>query len=192
LPITSRPYKTKTNMPMPTSKPHILLATIGAAQGLKGEVRLNAMTGEPMGLLKYGALMANDGRRFEIERGRMQKDVLIVKFRSVDDRTAAEGLRGIELFVERSLLDTTIEEDEFLYEDLVGLHVSDETGQDWGAVSGVFNFGGGDVVEIKGRDGRLRMIPFTKTAVPIVDVRSGKLIIDRSTSGIEDAREEEE
>jgi 16S rRNA processing protein RimM len=171
--------------------PLILLATIGAAQGLKGEVKLNAMTGEPMGALNYGALTASDGTRFEIERGRMQKDVPIVKFKGIDDRTAAEGLRGVELFVERSLLDTIIEEDEFLYEDLVGLRVSDETGQDWGAVSGVFNFGGGDVVEIKGRDGRLRMIPFTKAAVPAVDVQVGKLTIDRTASGIEDASEED-
>jgi 16S rRNA processing protein RimM len=178
---------------MPPSKSHILLATIGAAQGLKGEVRLNAMTAEPMGVLGYGALTASDGRTFVIERGRMQKDVLIVKFKGVDDRTAAEDLRGIELFVERSVLDKAVkEDDEFLYADLVGLHVSDETGQSWGMVVGVYDFGGGDIVEIKGPDGRLRMIPFTKAAVPVVDIAGGKLGIDRTASGIEDAREGED
>jgi 16S rRNA processing protein RimM len=182
---------TKKDKPMPPSKSHILLATIGAAQGLKGEVRLNTVTAEPLGVLQYGVLTAGDGRRFEVERGRMQKDVLIVKFKGVDDRTTAESLRGIEMFVERSLLDNAIEEDEFLYEDLVGLSVSDETGEDWGTVSGVFNFGGGDVVEIKGPDGRLRMIPFTKAAVPVVDIAGRKLTIDRTASGIEDAREED-
>jgi 16S rRNA processing protein RimM len=184
---------TNKDQPMPPSKSHILLAAIGAAQGLKGEVRLNAMTAEPMGVLGYGALTAGDGRSFVIERGRMQKDILIAKFKGIDDRTAAEALRGVELFVDRAVLDKAIkEDDEFLYADLVGLHVSDETGQSWGIVVGVYDFGGGDVVEIKGSDGRLRMIPFSKAAVPVVDIATGKLEIDRVASGIEDAREGED
>jgi 16S rRNA processing protein RimM len=183
----------KTDKPMPPSKSHILLATIGAAQGLKGEVRLNTMTAEPMGVLGYGALAAKNGRSFIIERGRLNKDVVIVKFKGVDDRTAAEALRGIELFVDRAVLDNAlIEEDEFLYADLIGLHVSDETGQSWGLVVGVYDFGGGDVVEIKGQDGRLRMIPFSKAAVPAVDISGGQLAIDRAASGIEDAKEGED
>jgi len=183
----------RTDKPMPQSKSPILLATIGAAQGLKGEVRLNAMTAEPIGVLGYGTLVAKSGRSFVIERGRPHKDVMIVKFKGVDDRTAAEALRGIELFVERAVLDQAIrQEDEFLYADLVGLHVCDETGHSWGLVVGVYDFGGGDVVEVKGPDGRLRMIPFSKAAVPVVDVAGGKLGIDRVASGIEDTKEGED
>jgi 16S rRNA processing protein RimM len=193
LPATGGPFMTNQETSMAPSKSHILLATIGAAQGLKGEVRLNTMTAEPMGVLGYGALAAKDGRDFVIERGRLQKDVVIVKFKGVDDRTAAEALRGIELFVERTVLDQAIrQEDEFLYADLIGLHVTDETGQSWGLVVGVYDFGGGDVVEVKGPDGRLRMIPFSKAAVPVVDIAGGKLEIDRVASGIEDAKEGED
>jgi 16S rRNA processing protein RimM len=184
----------KTDKPMPPSKSqHILLATIGAAQGLKGEVRLNTMTAEPTDVLGYGVLKTSEGKTFVIERGRMQKDVLIAKFKGVDNRTEAEALRGIDLFIERAVLDKAIkEEDEFLYADLVGLHVSDETGQSRGLVVGVYDFGGGDVVEVKGPDGRLRMIPFSKAAVPVVDIAGGKLEIDRVASGIEDAKEGED
>ena len=167
----------------------ILLATIGAAQGLKGEVRLNSMTSKPLAVTEYGILSGRDGRAFTIERGRLQKDIVIVKFKGINDRTAAEALRGIELFVERALLDKIVkEEDEFLYADLIGLSVCDEIGFDWGEVTGMFDFGGGDVVEVKGVDGRLRMIPFSKAAVPVVDIANGRLGIDRLASGIEDAQ----
>lgn len=178
---------------MTSSNSPILLATIGAAQGLKGEVRLNTMTAEPMGVLGYGVLAGKNGRSFVIERGRLHKDVAIVKFEGVDDRTAAEALRGTELFVERDVLDkATRQEDEFLYADLVGLHVRDETGQSWGLVVGVYDFGGGDIVEVKGPDSKLRMIPFSRAAVPVVDVAGGTMGIDRFASGIEDAKEGED
>ena len=172
----------------------ILLATIGAAQGLKGDVRLNSLTSKPLAAVtEYGTLSGRDGRAFAIERRRQQKDIVIVKFKDVDDRTAAEGLKGIELFVERAVLDKIVkDDDEFLYADLIGLSVCDEAGFDWGEVTGMFDFGGGDVVEVKGVDGRLRMIPFSKAAVPIVDIASRRLGIDRAASGIEDAKEGDE
>ena len=174
-------------------KQPILLATIGAAQGLKGEVRLNSMTAKPLAVTDYGVLSGKDGRTFTIERARQQKDIVIVKFKGIDDRTSAEALRGTELFVERAVLDKVeVEEDEFLYQDLVGLNVTDEAGHEWGQVTGVFDFGGGDVVEIKGADGKLRMIPFSKAAVPVVDIANGRLGVNRLASGIEDAKEGEE
>ena len=179
----------KLEYPMSKLQHPVLLATIGAAQGLKGEVRLNSLTAKPLAVTEYGNLSGSDGRAFTIERARQQKDIVIVKFKGIDDRTAAEGLRGIELFIERAILDKIVKnDDEFFYADLIGLSVSDEAGFDWGKVAGVFDFGGGDVVEVKGVDGRPRMIPFSKAAVPVVDISNGKLGIDRLASGIEDAQ----
>jgi 16S rRNA processing protein RimM len=163
------------------------MATIGAAQGLKGEVRVNSLTAEPIALVGYKTFTDGAGRTFEIERGRAQKNVLIAKFKGVDDRTGAEKLNGTLLFVGRAALDQVAkDEDEFLYADLIGLTVEDETGQDWGHVAAVFEFGAGDILEIKGLDGKLRMIPFSKTAVPTVDVAGGSLQIDLAASGIRD------
>jgi 16S rRNA processing protein RimM len=163
----------------------ILMATIGAAQGLKGEVRVNCLTAEPMALLGYKTFTDGAGRAFEIERGRAQKNVLIAKFKGVDDRTGAEKLNGTQLFVERAALDKVAkEQDEFLYADLIGLKVQDEIGHDWGHVAAVFEFGAGDILEIKGLDGKLRMIPFSKAAVPVVNVAGGSVQIDLAASGI--------
>jgi 16S rRNA processing protein RimM len=172
---------------MKKSSDLILMATIGAAQGLKGEVRVNSLTSEPIALIGYKHFTDSAGRKFEIERGRAQKNVLIAKFKGVDDRTAAEKLSGTQLFVQRAALGKVIEdEDEFLYADLVGLKVRDETGHDWGEVAAVFEFGAGDILEIKCPDGKLRMIPFSKAAVPLVDVAGGTLRIDLAASGIRD------
>lgn len=165
----------------------VLMATIGAAQGLKGEVRVNSHTAEPLALTTYRVFTDGNGRRFELERGRLQKTIVIAKFSGVDDRDAAEKLNGTQLFVDRALLDKIpTGEDEFLYADLVGLKVLDESGQDWGSVAGVFEFGAGDILEIKGLDGKLRMVPFSKAAVPVVNVAGGSVQIDLAASGIRD------
>lgn len=165
----------------------VLMATIGAAQGLKGEVRVNSHTAEPLALTKYRVFDDGAGKTFELERGRLQKNVVIAKFKGVDDRTTAEKLNGLNLFVERALLDKVpTEDDEFLYADLIGLKVSDETGTDLGSVAGVFEFGAGDILEIKGLDGKLRMVPFSKAAVPVVNVAGGYVQIDLAASGIRD------
>jgi 16S rRNA processing protein RimM len=165
----------------------ILMATVGAAQGLKGEVRVNSLTSEPLALIGYKIFTDTTGRTFEIERGRAQKNLLIAKFKGVEDRTQAETLNGTQLFVERAALSKVIkDEDEFLYADLIGLKVRNETGHDWGHVAAVFEFGAGDILEIKCPDGKLRMIPFSKAAVPVVDVADGFVQIDVAASGIRD------
>ena len=65
-------------------------------------MRVKSFTADPLALADYGPLLAEDGRAFEIERLRPAKDVLVVKFRGVDDRNAAEALNGVALYVERA------------------------------------------------------------------------------------------
>ena len=97
----------------------ILMATIGAAQGLRGEVRLRSYTADPLALGDYGNLHSMDGRAFEILEIREAKNVVVVRFRGVNDRNAAEALNGLELFIEReNLPDDELDDDEFYYADL--------------------------------------------------------------------------
>ena len=160
------------------------MAVIGAAHGIKGELRVKAFTGDPMALGDYGPLYARDGRAFEILNLRPQGEVVVVRFKSVTDRNAAEALTGTELFVDRSALPDDVEEGEFYHADLVGLAVRDETGGEVGAVTAVHNFGGGDILEIRyhGRAGIL--VPFTRAAVPGVDIAGGFVTIDTTAAGL--------
>lgn len=161
----------------------VQMAVIGAAHGIKGELRVKAFTGDPLALGDYGALYAKDGRAFEIEDIRPAGEVVVVRFKGLRDRAAAEALTGTELFVDRSVLPPE-EEDEFYHADLIGLAVRDETGAEVGKVTAVQNYGGGDILEISygGRKGLL--IPFSQAAVPEVDVAGGFVRIDTVAAGL--------
>jgi len=154
----------------------VALATIGAPHGVKGEVRVKSFAADPMGLGAYGPLFAEDGRKFEIERLRPAKGVMIAKFRGVEDRNAAEALKGLSLGVDRSALPTP-EPDEFYYADLVGLAAFDAAGNALGRVAAVENHGAGDILEIESDDGRSLLLPFTKAIVPDIDIPAGRIVV---------------
>lgn len=163
----------------------ILMATIGAAQGLRGEVRVKSFTSDPTALGDYGNLYAEDGRVFEILEIREAKTVVVVRFRGVNDRNAAEALNGLELFVERdNLSDDELDEDEFYYADLEGLEAVDKDGKSYGTVSAVFDFGAGDLLELKGPGRRPALIPFSEAAVLEIDLDAGKILIDPDAAGL--------
>jgi len=169
---------------MPKPKNPIQMAVVGAAHGIKGELRVKTFTGDPLALGDYGPLYAKDGRAFEIVDIRPANTVVVVRFKGVSDRNAAEGLTGTELFVDRSALPDDGEDDEFYHADLVGLAVKDETGAAVGKVTAVQNFGGGDILEVtyQGRKGVL--IPFTEAAVPEIDIEAGFVRIDTVAAGL--------
>ncbi|HMM62939.1 MAG TPA: ribosome maturation factor RimM [Mesorhizobium sp.] len=173
---------------MPKPENPIQMAVIGAAHGIRGELRVKTFTGDPLALADYGPLHAKDGRAFEIADIRPAGTVVIVRFKGVDDRSAAEALTGTELFVDRSVLPDE-EEDEFYHADLVGLAVKDEKGAVIGKVAAVQNFGGGDILDLTlgGRKGVL--IPFSKAAVPEVAVAGGYIRIDPVAAGLVEGEE---
>ena len=169
----------------------VQMAVIGAAHGIKGELRVKTFTGDPLALADYGPLFAKDGRAFQILDIRPAGTVVVVRFKGVGDRNAAEALAGTELFVDRSVLPDDGEEDEFYHADLIGLEVRDETGV-IGRVVAVHNFGGGDILDVTlaGRKGVL--IPFTQAAVPHVSIADGFVEVNPQAAGLAEAEEDGE
>jgi 16S rRNA processing protein RimM len=167
----------------------VQMAVIGAAHGIKGELRVKTFTGDPLALGDYGPLYTTDGRAFEIEDIRPAGEVVVVRFKGLRDRTAAEALTGTELFVDRSVLPAE-EEDEFYHADLVGLAVRDEAG-DAGKVTAVQNYGGGDILEISYRGRKGLLIPFSQAAVPEVDIAGGFVRIDTVAAGLAEDEDED-
>lgn len=164
----------------------VQMAVIGAAHGIKGELRIKTFTGDPLALADYGPLYTGDGRTFEIAAIRPANEVVVVRLKGVNDRNAAEALTGIALFVDRSALPEDLEDDEFYHADLVGLAVKDEAGETIGKVTAVQNFGGGDILELSLGDRRNVLIPFTGAAVPQVAVSGGFIRIDPVAAGLVD------
>ncbi|TPI71114.1 ribosome maturation factor RimM [Mesorhizobium sp. B2-8-9] len=169
----------------------VQMAVIGAAHGIKGELRVKTFTGDPLALADYGPLYARDGRAFQITDIRPAGTVVVVRFKGVGDRNAAEALAGTELFVDRSVLPDDGEEDEFYHADLIGLDVRDDTGV-IGRVVAVHNFGGGDILDVTlaGRKGVL--IPFTQAAVPHVSIADGFVEVNPQAAGLVEDEEGDE
>jgi 16S rRNA processing protein RimM len=179
-------------MKMSKLKNPVQVAVIGAPHGIKGELRVKTFTADPLSLGDYGPLFTKDGRSFDITDIRPASTVVVVRFKQVRDRNAAEALTGTELFVDRSALPEEGDEGEFYHADLVGLTVRDETGAEIGKVTAVQNFGGGDILELAlgGRKGVL--IPFTHAAVPLVELEGGYIGIDTIAAGLVDTEDDEE
>ncbi len=157
----------------------VLLAEIGAPHGIRGELRLKTHTADPFNVAEYGPLFDEQGRSYTITDIRDVKGdgMVVVRFKEVKDRTAAERLTRLRLYVERDAL-PEVEEDEFYYSDLIGLRVELNDGTHFGEVVLVHNFGASDLLEVKPLTGPSLYIPFTKDVVPSLDLEAGVVIID--------------
>ena len=153
----------------------ILIGRILGPHGLKGEVKIKSFTEAPLDLASYGAVIASDGRKFALEHERLQGDVVVASIKGLADRTSAESLRGLDLYVDRADLPAT-DEDEFYHSDLIDLPVVDASGAEVGRVIAFHNFGGGDVMEVK-RGAASVFVPFTVAMVPTVDVKGGRVVL---------------
>jgi 16S rRNA processing protein RimM len=155
----------------------VLLAAVIGAQGLKGEVKVKAFTAEPGALARYGALHTLDGRRFTVTAARATKpDEAVLALAEVTDRSAAEALRGTELYVGRAALPAT-DADEFYHADLIGLRAEDVEDRMLGTVKAVHNFGASDVIEIVQPGGDSLLLAFTKETVPHVEIEKGRIVV---------------
>ncbi len=157
----------------------IRVAKIGAAHGLGGEVRLFAFSDDPLALISLGPLEDESGsRRFRILSLRPAKDHLIARLEGIKDRTAAEQVTNVELYVSRERL-PVLDKQTFYHADLVGLRVETKSGEALGTIEAVQNFGAGDLLEIarEGGGGSV-MLPFLDRFIPVVDVASGRIIAD--------------
>jgi 16S rRNA processing protein RimM len=171
----------------------VLMGLIGAAQGLRGEVRVKSFTEDPIAIEEYGTLYGADGRAFEILDARLQKETVILRFRGVNDRTEAEKLNGTELYVERDALDDEeLDEEEYFYADLEGLEALDAEGNSYGVISAIFDFGAGDILELTQQGKRAQLIPFSEASVLEIDFEGGTILIDPVAAGLVEGDDEDE
>lgn len=180
-------------MPTRADADRVVVARFGAPHGVRGEVRLKSFTEDPLAVFNYGPLAADDGRLFAIASAHpatgTAPDMLIVSVDGVTTRDQAAALNGIELFVTRARLPET-EPDEFYHADLVGLEATMKNGAIAGTVVAVRNFGAGDLVEIAPVRGTTYLVPFTRAAVPEVDVAGGRIVIDPPPGLLDDVGED--
>lgn len=157
----------------------ILVGVIGAAHGVRGEVRVKSYTGEPSAIAAYGPLHDATGTRiFEFEALRpLRDDLFVARFKNVGDRQTAEMLTNTSLYVSRDRL-APLAEEEFLHADLIGLKAETAAGDSLGIVVAVQNFGAGDVLEIAPIEGETLLVTFTRVNVTLVDLAGSRLVVE--------------
>lgn len=163
---------------MSDSVPRICVARIGAAHGVRGEVRLWSFTEDPLAVMRYGALTTRDGARsFEVTHAREAKTHLVARLKGIATRNDAEALNGVELYIAREKLPPA-EDGEYYHVDLIGLAALDAAHAPIGRVMAIHNFGAGDVIEIAPKSGPTLLLPFTDAVVPVVDLAAGHVVIE--------------
>ena len=167
----------------------VCIARIGAPHGVRGAVRLHAFTADPADVTAYGPLETEDGaRRLKVKSLRPAKNALVAVIEGLNDREDADRLKNVRLFVDRSKLPAP-DEDEWYHADLVGLDVRNGAGDTVGTVASMQNFGGGDLMEIRYEGMRQTVyVPFTREAVPAIEVAKGFVIVDPPAGLIDDGR----
>ncbi|HML11118.1 MAG TPA: ribosome maturation factor RimM [Stellaceae bacterium] len=156
------------------------MGIVGAPHGVRGAVRIKSFTATPEAIARYGALEDESGERcftLRIVGAAKGEGMVIAHLSGVADRDSAEALRGLRLYAPRAALPAT-EEDEFYHADLVGLAAVLRDGTELGEIIAVHDFGAGDMIEIAPAKGQPVLVPFTRAAVPVVDVAGGRVVID--------------
>ena len=155
----------------------VCVGRIVGAHGVRGIVRVRSYTADPDDLVAYGALSDEAGaRRFQVTLTGHVKGLLLARVDGVDDRDAAEALRGTDLHIARAALPPT-EGDEYYHVDLLGLSAVGADGSALGRVSAIHDHGAGPIVEIQPPDGPSTLVPFTRERVPAVDLAAGRMVV---------------
>ncbi len=160
-----------------TDESLLLVGVVGAARGLKGEVRIKSFTANPADIGSYGELTDEAGNAcYKIKVTGKHKESVLARIEGVEDRTAAEKVRGLKLFVRREQM-PKLEKDEFYFSELVGLDAVLVDGKKWGRVVLADDFGAGPVLEVVLASGKNEMVPFTLDVVPEVDLEKGLIVV---------------
>ena len=176
------PEKTEATPPSPPPNPpssrgraqhRIALAAVAGAQGVKGEVRLKLFSDSVESLSRHKKLYVG-GAEKRLLSVRDAGKTAVARFEGVDDRSAAEALRGSLVEVDRSAL-PPLEEGEYYHADLVGLGAFVRGGALIGKVVAVENYGAGDLLEIEVEGGKTSLIPFKPG---IADLEDGRVVLD--------------
>ncbi len=161
----------------------VCLGEVVGVHGVKGLVRVRPFTEAPEAFAAYGALQDDEGRRLSLEAVGRAKGVVLARVEGVMDRDQAEVLRGTRLYVQREALPVIEEAETYYHADLIGLTAESAEGRPLGRVTAVHDFGAGDLLEIAPepsagtKRGESLLVPFTREAVPEVDLEAGRLVV---------------
>ncbi|MFP8906371.1 ribosome maturation factor RimM [Streptomyces atacamensis] len=170
----------------------LVVARIGRAHGIKGEVTVEVRTDEPEVRLAPGAVLATDPASagpLTIESGRVHSGRLLLRFAGVRDRTAAEALRNTLLIAEVDPEETPEDPDEYYDHQLIDLDVVTRDGTPVGRIEEIAHLPHQDLLVVRRADGGEVLVPFVGEIVPEIDLEGQRAVIDPPPGLIDDRAE---
>ncbi|MCX5051350.1 MULTISPECIES: ribosome maturation factor RimM [unclassified Streptomyces] len=167
----------------------LVVARIGRAHGIKGEVTVEVRTDEPELRLAPGAVLATEPAAagpLTIETGRVHSGRLLLRFAGVADRTAAEALRNLLLIAEVDPEVLPEDEDEYYDHQLMDLDVVTKDGEEIGRITEISHLPSQDLFIVERPDGSEVMIPFVEEIVTEIDLEEQRAVIDPPPGLIDD------
>ena len=157
----------------------VVVARIGKAHGLRGEVTVQVLTASPGERFVAGASFVTEPAEagpLVLRSARDHNGILLLGFERTDDRSGAEALRGIKLLGDA--LENDGDEDTWYERDLVGLKAVTIGGDHVGEVTALQSRPTQDLLVLRLTDGREALVPFVTAIVPEVDIEGGRVVLD--------------
>ncbi|MGA5324170.1 ribosome maturation factor RimM [Streptomyces seoulensis] len=170
----------------------LVVARIGRAHGIKGEVTVEVRTDEPESRLAPGAVLATDPAStgpLTIATGRVHSGRLLLRFEGVDDRTGAEALRNTLLIADVDPEEMPEDEDEYYDHQLIDLDVVTEDGTEVGRITEISHLPSQDLFIVERPDGSEVLIPFVAEIVSEIDLDEQRAVITPPPGLIDDRAE---
>ncbi|MEV0600742.1 ribosome maturation factor RimM [Streptomyces sp. NPDC050315] len=171
----------------------LVVARIGRAHGIKGEVTVEVRTDEPELRLAPGAVLTTDPAStgpLTIETGRVHSGRLLLRFEGVKDRTAAEALRNTLLIAEVDPEELPEDPEEFYDHQLIDLDVVTEDGVEVGRIIEISHLPYHDLLIVERPDESQVMIPFVAEIVPEIDLEEQRAVITPPPGLLDDTQAE--
>lgn len=150
--------------------------------GIQGEAKVGFSKNQQdffCGLKKMFVKLDNNYISLNVKNIRLHKNFAIVKFEGINSINDLMEYKNCLLFVEEETVRESLEEDEFLIDELVGLEVFDQAGTKVGFVVGVSNNGATDLLSVKTKSKKISLIPFVKAIVTDVSIKDKSIIINK-------------
>lgn len=156
----------------------VAVARVLGPHGLKGALRLKSFMDNPMDVFKFGKLYTDLHRVVNLEMLHTVKDTFVVKITGVNSRSDAEDFGKQVLYVDKSELPEP-SHDEYYFDDLVGLNVTDTDGKQLGQVQNIEDYGAGAFITIRlHHSPAVATVAFRKEFVHSVDIEAKKIVVE--------------
>lgn len=160
-------------------KDYLIIAKIGGAHGVRGEVRVTPLTDDVRRFTKLKECIILDEKedqktRKVVKSARVDDTHILVKFEDVNDRDEAAKWNGFYIAVSRKDA-VKLPKDRYFIADLIGLNVVDDEHGELGTIKDILNHGASDIILVKRKGKNELLIPYLKSIVTYVDLEAGTM-----------------